>query len=95
MILERAYTGEANDSEFDKWLIHSAGPGLSIKDARELFHDAMSSYNDQCLGEPESEWEAQGFLKPAGKADPASHDLQTIFRVVPRAIRGSFTNWAS
>jgi hypothetical protein len=95
MILELAYTGEANNSEFDKWLIHSAGPGLSIKDAHELFHDAMSSYNDQCLGEPESEWEAQGFLKPAGKADPASHDLQTIFEHHLRLVERQFSGGAS
>lgn len=94
-ILERAYTGEANNSQFDKWLIYSAHPELSNKDAQVLFHDAMKPYNDQCLGEPESEWEEQGFLLPAPQAEPPSRDLQSIFEhhlsLVERHFSGDIT----
>ncbi|KAM0715718.1 hypothetical protein Q7P37_009218 [Cladosporium fusiforme] len=78
-ILERAYTGASNNSDYDKWLIYLASPDVSDKDARHLYQDAMKAYNDQYLGEPESEWEEQGFLKPADKSPCPPRDLQSIF----------------
>lgn len=78
-VLERAYNGDANTSEFDKWLVHTSGVPLS--NAKELSHEAMPSYNDQALREPELEWEDLSFLKPADQSwtDLGSPTLQQIF----------------
>lgn len=77
-ILERAYHGDANTSEFDKWLIYTTESAPF--DAEELFQLAMSAYNDQALNEPESERENVGFLKPANQShtDLQSPSLQRI-----------------
>ncbi|KAG9566650.1 hypothetical protein KCU71_g4074, partial [Aureobasidium melanogenum] len=70
-ILEHAYNGDAETSEFDKWLIYTTEH--APQDARELYRLAMSAYNDQALNEPESEWESVDFFEPANQSRP---DLQ-------------------
>jgi hypothetical protein len=78
-ILERAYNGEANTSELDKWLIYTTEN--APLDAQELYQSAMSAYNDQALKEAESEWEDLAFLKPANQSHTDLHSptLQRIF----------------
>lgn len=78
-VLDRAHNGDARTSEFDKWLVYTTG--VPPSNAEELSHAAMVCYNDQTLGEPESEWDTLAFLKPANQSHPnlQSPSLQRIF----------------
>ena len=91
-ILERAYDGDANTSEFDKWLIYSTIN--TPLDAQELFRMAMSAYNDQALKESESGWESLGFLKPANQShtDLQSPTLQRILEYHLHMVERQFPN---
>ncbi|SMQ55043.1 unnamed protein product [Zymoseptoria tritici ST99CH_1A5] len=96
-ILERAWHGEANTSEFDKWLVYTT-ENVPSSAAAEVAHAAMSAYNDQALHEPESEWDEIGFIKPPTQDHEhlQSPTLQAVLEhhldMVSRQSRNSASN---
>lgn len=71
--LKRAWHGEGDASELDKWLIYTTA-SVPASNAQDLFYRAMEGYQEGCIGP--DEWEELGFVKTA----TTTHwpDLQSV-----------------
>ncbi|KAF2862839.1 hypothetical protein K470DRAFT_268787 [Piedraia hortae CBS 480.64] len=84
----RALMKKCSDYNIDlgKWLVYAA-PTLSDDQINKFCYAAMKAYTDEYLNEPESEWEAQGFLKPADERATGLQDaLDKHFKLVQKLI---------